>query len=663
LAAFLRLYRIDSLPPSDGYDQATYGLDVLDILDGARPIFLPTNFGREALFSYLVTLCYLVIGDAATAVYATSALVGTLTVPAVYLAAEELFADEKGALAQWGGLLAALALAISRWHLSWSRLGMRAILVPFFAAVTVYLLWRGLRTGSRWAFLGCGLSLGLSMHSYQAARALPLLVLLGYAYVALARRSFTRRDVLNLVLIVVAALVVFAPLGIYFLTHPGSSGLRIGQAVVVRSSQQTGENLRILLDQGLKAVRALFFQGDEDGRVNVPGWPALDPFTSVALLLGMAFSVLRLKRPAYPLLLTWLVGLSAPALLAQYGPVTKRAIGATPAVAMLVAVGCLATWDAVRLWAERRHPSWTRGLGVGLALFIGAGFAYSGVQCYRHYFSIWPQDPNLFTHFETGQTAIGRYIKDRPPEERIYLSPVPVDHHSVALNSGRRPGVKSYHGKFCFVAVDGAPQDATYVIVPAEDVNSLPLLTETLPQGSVVDQGPLHYNQPYFLAYHVPAGTHAQVAPGHVQTTNWGDKIELLGYDLEKKVYQPGETLHLTLYYRPVAEVVADQMVADYTVFIHLLGPDNPATGSPLWAQDDSEPCRRSYRTSAWGPNEIVIDHYAITVPPDAPEGEYPIAMGLYEWQTLQRLPVLDDAGQVVGDHVVLTVVDVESGE
>ena len=59
LAAFLRLYRIDSLPPSDGYDQATYGLDVLDILDGARPVFLPTNFGREALFSYLVTLVYL----------------------------------------------------------------------------------------------------------------------------------------------------------------------------------------------------------------------------------------------------------------------------------------------------------------------------------------------------------------------------------------------------------------------------------------------------------------------------------------------------------------------------------------------------------------------------------------------------------------------------
>jgi 4-amino-4-deoxy-L-arabinose transferase-like glycosyltransferase len=111
LAAFLRLYRIDSLPPSDGYDQATYGLDVLDILDGARPIFLPTNFGREALFSYLVTLTYLIIGDVAAAVYVTSAVAGVLAIPATYLAAEELFAagesTKEDALARWGGLVAA----------------------------------------------------------------------------------------------------------------------------------------------------------------------------------------------------------------------------------------------------------------------------------------------------------------------------------------------------------------------------------------------------------------------------------------------------------------------------------------------------------------------------------------------------------------------------
>ena len=46
VGAFLRLFRLADLPPGDGYDVAQYGLDALDILDGARPIFLPANFGR-----------------------------------------------------------------------------------------------------------------------------------------------------------------------------------------------------------------------------------------------------------------------------------------------------------------------------------------------------------------------------------------------------------------------------------------------------------------------------------------------------------------------------------------------------------------------------------------------------------------------------------------
>ena len=677
LAAFLRLYRIDSLPPSDGYDQATYGLDVLDILDGARPVFLPTNFGREALFSYLVTLVYLIVGDLAVAVYVTSALAGVLTVPATYLAASELFADETGALARWGALLAALALALSRWHLAWSRLGMRAILVPFFAALVVWLLWRGLRTGSVWAFLGCGLSLGLSLHTYQAARALPLLVLLAIGYWLWAHRRLTRRDLLNLALLVVVALVVFAPLGLYFIRHPGSSGLRIGQALAIDvsqiASQNAGDNLRVLLEQGLQVARVLFLSGDEDARVNAHGWPALDPFTSAAFVLGLLVALARLRpsptpsgrrqRPAYLLLLTWLAGLSAPAFLAQLGPITKRAIGATPAVAMLVAVGCLILYEALVRWAGRRFPARAGALSGALMLFVSAGFLYSGVQAYHHYFHVWAGDINLFTHFEAGKSAIGRYIKDLPPEERIYISPVPVDHHSVAVNSERRPGVKSYHGKLCFVAVDGAPAEATYVIVPAEDKEGLSLLQTYLSQGRVVDEGPLHYGQPYFLAYRVPAGARAQIAPGHAHEVDWleedgGARLRLLGYDLDETALEPGDTLHLTAYY-----AATGQIRGDYTAFVHLLGPHNPATGGPLWAQDDSEPCRRSYRTSAWEPHEIVVDHYAMALPPDAPAGEYEIEMGFYEWQTLARLPVVDAGGQMVGDHAILAAVQVVSGE
>jgi hypothetical protein len=137
-------------------------------------------------------------------------------------------------------------------------------------------------------------------------------------------------------------------------------------------------------------------------------------------------------------------------------------------------------------------------------------------------------------------------------------------------------------------------------------------------------------------------------APGALSPT-----IQLWGYDLDQASYRPGENAELTLYWRS-----SGGMEVDYTVFVHLLGPDNPAGGAP-WAQDDSEPCRRGYPTSAWTTDEIVIDPYSLSVPENAPVGEYRIVVGFYEWQTLQRLPVVDDDGWVAGDHVALGTLQV----
>jgi hypothetical protein len=544
--------------------------------------------------------------------------------------------------------------------------------------------WRGYNRRERWAFLACGVSLGLSTYTYQVARLLPLLVLLGFITVAWSHRANTctphawrtlvRQDLLNLALVALAALVVFAPLGIYFVTHPGIATVRIEQTLAVDPSQGLGSAVRTLWEQGVETVSALFTRGDDWPKVNPPGQAALNPFLALAFLLGLAVSLTRIKRPHSLLLLTWLALMITPALFAQRGPATKRAIGMLPAVMIMIAVGCLVPWQAARRWAARRgaarrwtalgRPAWTRGLSVGLAIAIGAGFLCSAVGTYREYFDRWGRDPSLFTYFEAGLSATGRYIGQRPREERVYLSSVSPQHPSVLYNSRRRSNVKGYNGRVCLVLADGATHEVSYVIVPAEDKQGLARLQRYLPQGRVADEGPLHYGQPYYLTYHVPAGAQAEVAPAHVHAqrsrapVNWDNQIELLGYDLDKDTYQPGETIHLTVTYR-----ATDLPQADYTVFVHLLGPNNPATGGPLWAQDDSEPCRRSYPTSAWGTDEIVVDRYAVTLPAEAPAGEYQLAMGLYEWQTMQRLPVLDDAGQVAGDHVVLTSLAVASGK
>ena len=49
-----------------------------------------------------------------------------------------------------------------------------------------------------------------------------------------------------------------------------------------------------------------------------------------------------------------------------------------------------------------------------------------------------------------------------------------------------------------------------------------------------------------------------------------------------------------------------------------------------------------------------------IVVKPDAPPGQCVIELGMYLPQSGQRLPVLDEAGQVQGDRVLLDTVEIQ---
>lgn len=646
LGAFYRLYRIDRLPPGETYDPAYYGLDALAILRGETPIFFETNFGREPLFSYLVAACVAVLGIGPQAIHVASALVGILTIPAVYWLAQELFAGERGLLGRMGSLVAALATGLSFWHLSWSRYGVRAILVPLFSALVSALFWRGMRTKSRWAFAACGALLGLSMYTYQAARFLPLLVLLGFAPALWTHSLRSRRGWLDLGLLIAAALLVFAPLGLYSLTHLDSFTERIDQVFVFGGSEDG--KLTAFSRELVKTIGVFGFRGDDKPTINIPGRPALNPYLYAAFSLGIAISLYKIAKPRSFYLLAWLGVMSLPGVLAQGGPTAKRIIGTLPAVAALIAVGALVPLDVLRRWATGRSSVWPRVLTLLLVAVVVGGFVYSGVRTYRDYFVVWGQDPALFTHFEAGLTAIGQYIAGRPLTEQIYVSPVHIGHPSIRYNSRERPGIKGYHGDYCVVLPVGSSRDTTYIVVPGEDERSTNLLPTYLPQGQFEEAGPLHYGQPYFVTYHVPAGSIARIEPVHALQAYW-EGIELLGYDWEPVALRAGETLHLALYYR--ARTPID---ADYTVFVQLVGPHNPSTDSSLWSQFDSEPCRRYRPTSTWSVEEVLVDDLKLAIPAESPEGEYRLIMGFYDWGTGERLPVLDDAGQLAADHVVL---------
>jgi 4-amino-4-deoxy-L-arabinose transferase-like glycosyltransferase len=643
LAAFFRLYKIDVLPPGDMYDPAFYGLDALAILEGETPIYFPSNYGREPLFSYLVAACVALLGVGATAIHVASALVGIATVPAVYLAAQELFAGDKGLLRRYGGLAAALATALSFWHLIWSRAGVRAILSPLFASLVVWTLWRGLRTGRWRPLVGCGALLGLGMYTYQASYLLPVLTTIGLGYTAWRQGLSKRQALARWAAIAVIALLVFAPLGVYYSTHLESSLQRVREVHVFQQENVLGAIGQRVWD----TVLAFGVQGDESPRSNLPGRPALNPALFAALLLGIAVSVRRIKQPAFFLLLVWLVLLCLPSILALRGEIEKRILGSLPAAMILITVGLLALPDLACQWKDR-YPQSRGRAALAAAIACVALFGYSGVRTYHDYFHLWGEDPDIFTHFGVGLGAIGAYAARCPEEEAVYVSPISVDHPSVAYNAGGRSDLKTYHGNHCMVLPYEADHAVTYVIVTGEDRWSMNKLDTYLPQAVLAAEGPLHYQEPYFVVYRAPAGASAAISPTYPLEANWGDQIQLLGYDLAHNAQE--NRIAIRLYYRALSA-----MDTDYTVFVQLIGPHNSKTGGPLWSQYDSEPCRRYRPTSTWSEDEILIDEFVLPAPNDRPiSGDYELIMGFYHWQTLERLPVLVANASGTADYIAL---------
>lgn len=130
-----------------------------------------------------------------------------------------------------------------------------------------------------------------------------------------------------------------------------------------------------------------------------------------------------------------------------------------------------------------------------------------------------------------------------------------------------------------------------------------------------------------------------------------GSRIRLLGYDVESRQIQPGETIDLTLYWQPTAP-----LSRTYTVFTHLMGPEGQ-----LAAQQDNMPVRGTLPTTCWVPGEVIIDPYDITVGPEVEPGDYSLETGLYILETGKRLPVRGSEA-AFDDRVILTTVSVVEG-
>ncbi len=424
LATFARTWQITTLPGGLFPDQAANGEDALAILHGDLRPFYERGNGREALFFYLQATLIAIFGIKVWPMFLASALVGIGTVWATVAAGRRLFGTR-------AALFAALFLATNQWHVTISRTGFRAVLVPLFIALTLFFAAGVVRARTRpqrrGEALGAGVSYGLGWYSYIAYRAFtPVLCILGALLCireCLRRPRFLglRRYGRSLALAFIAAGLTALPLAWYFGAHPDAFLGRAGHVSVFNPDLNEGDVVGTVTTIVKRSLLAFITRGDLNPRHNVPGFPFLSPLPATFLLVGLVVAARRALRhlhqlfvgrpsattlPSVLILLLALFMLVPAVVTAEGIPHGLRSIGEIPAVFWLAGIGAAFVLDRVRQFPSLSARRFTKGLLA--ALLVG-----TAVYDLALYFGVSASSPRFWYEYRSDLTTVTDIIRER----------------------------------------------------------------------------------------------------------------------------------------------------------------------------------------------------------------------------------------------------------
>lgn len=648
VAAFLRLYRLESLPAGPYYDEAANGILASEIASGvSRPLFISAYTGKEVLYFYIAAAVIKVAGATLVGLRLASVLVGLAGVAATYLMALTLFdTDETDDTAQFTrratALFAAILAATSFWHINLSRYGFRAISQPLTQALMLLFLWRGWRFGRGRDFALGGLFCGVTAYTYLASRAVPLALLpflLGGLVIGHGRCGQRLAHIATFVLI---AAVVFAPLGLYFWQNPQTFGVRMSQVSVFNPELSGGDPWGTLAQIALKALGMFTLRGDPFWRFGVPGQPVFPALIALLFYLGLLVSLVRVLRRSEGLirvlhlsLLLWLPIMLLPSILApghDEVPHSLRSVGVMSVLYLFPAQGLAVALAAAWRWWPRKATALVWVL-ASVVLLLGCA-----ISVFHDYFVVWGRSSGPYYFNENDLADAARTLNHMDLGEReIFVSSLFYQHPAMAFLSHDYLRMRWLVGKQVMVFPPPDGPGAVYVFshaaMPDEELLAL-LGTVADAERHLGPDGDIAY-----LIYRLPAGALPTISPQYRLDATFGGQIELLGYDLSPAA--AGESLAVTIYWR----VVAPTEVGDYTVFAHL---------HDIWGFRWSRSDAFDYPSAQWAPDQIIVQRRYISLPAVMPPGDYELAVGFYSQEQQSRLPRLDAQGRVAGTTVAL---------
>ena len=415
LALALRVINLTGSPYGFFVDEASNGIDAYWIghtLHDQHGAFLPAFFQalsdwRGGFYIYWEVPFVRLFGLTVFAVRLGSAVMGALTVWLTYVFVRKAFNSLPL------GLIAAFLLAISPWHLMFSRIGWEEISLPFDTALCLACLFVGLER-PRWLPLAFVFA-ALGMYTYQPGRIFfPLFclaVLIIYA-VPLWKRLRASLIGLGLAIIVLIPTILSVLDGTFFARLNQVNGTSLTVATFF-SNYLAHFGWYFLFD----TVKTEWIT-----RHFIRGYGMLYPIEAPFLIIGVIIMIVRHRRIDL-LLLAWLLIYPIACSFIQT-PVAHRSIDGVLVFQVVVALGAYATLKGFILLVNhsavlRPYQMALSGAATALALLIclvsAGGFMNADLNKYPLYSSGWDG-------WQWGALPAAQYFIDHAPQyDRQYL--------------------------------------------------------------------------------------------------------------------------------------------------------------------------------------------------------------------------------------------------
>ena len=405
LALALRLWAISDVPPGLDTDEASIGYNAYTLARTGRDEYgtlLPlvfrgfSEFKRPA-YVYATVPSVVALGPTPAAVRVPAAIFGTLSVVVLYALGTALLRR------RWVGLRAAALLAVSPWHLQFTRTGREVSLLVLMLmlcawfVVTAAAATPPTHTGARPhnRYMLAALALLVALYTYPSG--LVLVPLLG----ALLARVYWRGISAAPRRWLLAAFAVFAlgsvPQVLQVLDGRALARLDqaslLNQPAVLALSQSRVERDRrdgapwvlqtapaVALRQAIDNYAAhfnptfLFTRGDAEWRHHSTDSGQLYLWDAPLLLAGIVTLWRRWRLPAMQLIGGWLLLAPLPGTFAENAPHAIRSIAMLPPLYLLAAAGVPRLWSWLR--PRRLHLDWIALLAISVTFYLYGYYRY-----------------------------------------------------------------------------------------------------------------------------------------------------------------------------------------------------------------------------------------------------------------------------------------------